>query len=96
MCRKGEGLESDYVCKKPKNCETFKKMIENGHNPVVCSFVKFQPIICCPTVTRIETSIIPDAIVKHSNSADKSTWLYYFDTNVRYYKGSDVDAVGKC
>lgn len=81
VCRKGKRpSERDYYCKKPKNCATFKRSVENGNVPAMCSFDRLQPVVCCPSAAAInnETAISSGNKIRNSNTADKSTCNYYY------------------
>lgn len=47
ICRKSQGLEPDYVCSRPENCDSVKELFKNQKYPDICSFEGLQPIICC-------------------------------------------------
>uniref|UniRef100_A0A2S2Q5K2 Serine protease snake n=1 Tax=Sipha flava TaxID=143950 RepID=A0A2S2Q5K2_9HEMI len=47
ICRKSQGLEPDYVCSRPENCDSVKDLFKNQTYPDICSFDGLKPIICC-------------------------------------------------
>lgn len=80
VCRKSQGLEPDYVCNHPENCESVRELFKNQKYPDICSFDGLKPIICCAPAnekkfllnrTKIEESIIVNksiAITQQTNT----------------------------
>lgn len=69
MCGDGFGVFEDSICTKPENCASFKKDIEFGNRPDVCSFIGEFPIICCAgnLITRFKP--VPESMT------DKSVYI---------------------
>jgi hypothetical protein len=72
ICRKSQGLEPDYVCSRPENCDSVKDLFKNQTYPDICSFDGLKPIICCvpgngKTFLLNRTKIEDPIIAKESN-----------------------------
>ncbi|XP_050421565.1 venom protease-like [Adelges cooleyi] len=49
ICLKGDGDRStDSVCKRLEHCVVAKQQIKQHIIPKLCSFIKSQPVVCCP------------------------------------------------
>lgn len=78
VCQVGKGNSKNHVCKQPENCTSLEQQLRNQDFPLICSFIKNIPIVCCsPTVTINTTNFEPvlkNPISTKSYSASESTY----------------------
>lgn len=63
FCRKGKGSESNYVCSYAEDCNIMGEEFQNNNYPIICSFNRSRPIICCLPKTRTEP--VTDVVEKN-------------------------------
>lgn len=78
ICRKGNDLSPDYICRSFANCISAKQGIKNNIKPQLCSFKGSMPIVCCSPTSNVTTPIVsqnshPPTLAVKAHTAAKST-----------------------
>lgn len=78
ICRNGNKLSPDYICRQFSNCISAQEAIRNNVKPQLCSFKGSVPIVCCSPTSNVTTPIIsekprPPVSAVKAHSAAKST-----------------------